>query len=266
LRLDLALEPALPRALLDRPQLEQVIMNLVINARDAVPAGGTVSLRTRTGELGSEGGGSARAVLLEVADDGVGFGDEVRARLFEPFFTTKEAGRGTGLGLSTVYGIVKQSGGEIEVDSTPGVGARFRIRLPAVEGAAPAAEAVAPRALAAHGRKVLVVEEDAPLRALMARALRLSGFEVVEAGSASEALELDNGFGLVVAALGLSDRSGTELVARLRERTPDLPVVYCAGEPGTMPAGHEGAPALDGPLLRKPFSVPELQEAVRAAL
>ncbi|MCG8456448.1 MAG: ATP-binding protein, partial [Holophagales bacterium] len=206
LQLELAAEPA--AVLADRGQLQQVVLNLVINARDAMPDGGEIHVATRNFEIDETFAGRfdypvARGpmVLLEVRDTGIGMDEEIRARIFEPFFTTKDVGKGSGLGLSTAYGIVKQTGGYIFVDSDQGKGAKFSIFLPRyvpdetadAEGRSPGPEGEKSRDLTGVGTVLLVEDEDA-VRMFSARALRNKGYTVLEAQSGEAAMEvLGNG-------------------------------------------------------------------------
>ncbi|HEX6864661.1 MAG TPA: PAS domain S-box protein, partial [Thermoanaerobaculia bacterium] len=238
LRLDL--DPGLGRVLADPGQMEQVITNLAVNGRDAMPSGGCLTIRTLTLD-GShvphsgpdEGELLGPHVALSVSDDGVGMDDRTRARLFEPFFTTKELGRGTGLGLATVYGIVRQSGGHILVDSEPGCGALFRIYLPHVAGEAPASERIVapvPRQ-EAHGH-VLLVEDESSVRELASRVLRSAGFTVTEASHGEEALERAQTLAridLLLTDVVMPRMGGPDLAARLRPRWPGLRVVFMSG-------------------------------------
>jgi two-component system cell cycle sensor histidine kinase/response regulator CckA len=232
-------------AKVDQGQLEQVIINLVVNARDAMPGGGTLTIRTsnvaQAGPLrrGAEIMPAGNYVLIEVADTGVGIPKENLERIFEPFFSTKQLGSGTGLGLSTVYGIVKQTGGFIFVDSTPGEGAVFRIYLPRHEAteAEPeargeAAESAPPRDLTGIGTVMLVEDED-PVRIFGARALRNKGYKVIEARSGEEALELirgtDEKIDLLITDVVMPRIDGPTLVRQVRESHPGMKVIFISG-------------------------------------
>jgi two-component system cell cycle sensor histidine kinase/response regulator CckA len=232
-------------AKVDQGQIEQVIINLVVNARDAMPGGGTLTLRTanivRAGLLrrGAEIMPAGNYVLIEVADTGIGIPKENLERIFEPFFSTKQLGSGTGLGLSTVYGIVKQTGGFIFVDSTPGEGAVFSIYLPRHEAAetdagarGEAAEAAAPRDLTGIGTVMLVEDEDA-VRIFGARALRNKGYKVIEAKSGEEALELIHGteekIDLLISDVVMPRIDGPTLVRQVRENHPEMKVIFISG-------------------------------------
>jgi two-component system, cell cycle sensor histidine kinase and response regulator CckA len=256
----------------DPGQIEQVIANLVVNARDAMPAGGRLVVRTANVEVNGHPPTepqmrSGSYVLLSVSDSGTGMDGETQARMFEPFFTTKEVGKGTGLGLATVYGIVKQSGGYIWVTSAPGAGSTFDIYLPRAER--PAADApprpAGPRARTGSER-VLVVEDERLVRELIARNLAERGYEVVTAANGAEALELagarEEGIDLLLTDVVMPELGGPELAARLTAHRPHLKVVYMTGYAERAVAG-ELAP---WPLLQKPFDVGTLAEAVRDVL
>lgn len=188
LELVLELEPALDRVRADRGQLEQILMNLAINARDAMPGGGVLRIVTASAEL-PEG----RHVALTVADTGIGMDDETKKRIFEPFFTTKGPGKGTGLGLATVYGIVEQNDGRIVVESEPGRGTAFTIYLPAVTSVARTAESAencVPEADPGGTERILLVEDDVSIRRLVAQTLTTHGYDVASAETPRQALEL----------------------------------------------------------------------------
>ncbi len=254
---ELASEPCAIFA--DAGQLEQVIVNLAVNARDAMPSGGELMLRTAFDELDSK-----RCVLLEVRDTGCGMSAETKARLFEPFFTTKPRGKGTGLGLATVYGIVAQSGGQITVESEPSRGAIFRVRL-ALAAAAPETQQ-APRPMPAERgtETVLVVEDDGDVRRFLREVLEVQGYRVLEAHDGVHALEVATAGGpveLVVTDVIMPRMSGVDMVERLRALLRPAPkVLFITGYPG------ETAMANREPLLSKPFSVAELARRVRALL
>ena len=232
-------------ARVDQGQLEQVIINLAVNARDAMTGGGTLTIRTanvsRTAALrrGAEIMPAGNYVLIEVADTGIGIPKENLQRIFEPFFSTKEVGSGTGLGLSTVYGIVKQTGGFIFVDSEPGCGAIFQIYLPrhqstenTLSARAEAAEAAASRDLTGIGTVMLVEDED-PVRIFGARALRNKGYKVLEAKSGESALDLIRAAGekidLLITDVVMPRMDGPALVREVREMHPDMKVIFISG-------------------------------------
>ncbi len=266
IREDIALELDLPTAVTpvkaDPAQLEQVLLNLVVNARDAMPEGGTLRLSVRAGsEDAADGQGWA---VLEVADTGVGMDAAVRERVFEPFYTTKARGQGTGLGLSTVYGIVTQHGGRVELESEPGRGATVRIELPLAPHDGPqTAEVVAPPRATARKGAVLVVEDDPAVRRAAARVLREEGFEVVEAADGAEALErAEERRGQLLAVVTdvvMPVLGGRELVARLQRDHPGVPVLVSSGYPSTV----DGVGVR---LLPKPYAPAQLCAALREVL
>ena len=238
LRLELQAPSAVVRA--DPGQLEQVLLNLVVNARDAMPGGGTVTIRTR--QLPEPPAHAAKALapsaagyaLLEVADTGCGMSAEVREHLFEPFFTTKPAGQGTGLGLSTVYGIVTQSGGTLEVQSEPGAGAVFRICLPGTtERPARPARATRPAEMPHGSETVLLAEDDAQVREIVAAVLRRCGYQVLTAQNGAAALDLARAhrgpLDLVLTDIVMPQMGGREFVERLRAERAGFEVLYMSG-------------------------------------
>ncbi len=268
------LDPAAGRILADPGQLEQVLMNLAVNARDAMPQGGRLVVRTAAAQLepacaGALGLRPGRYARLAVSDSGTGMDEQVRARLFEPFFTTKEPGKGTGLGLSTVYGIVSQFGGAIQVESAPGRGSEFIIYLPQEERPAEGPEGRLHEGLPGGRETVLLVEDEDTVRAVARDTLRRCGYAVLEARDGAEALALaashPSAIQLVIADVVMPGMSGPDLVARLSRERPGIRVLYVSGhpEPELLPAG-----ALDPstPLLQKPFTPEALARAARGAL
>ncbi len=257
------LAPATVRA--DRGQLEQMVVNLVVNARDAMPGGGTLTLSTgvAAGSL-TCGGGAApetRVAMLRVGDSGCGMSDDVRSHLFEPFFTTKERGKGTGLGLATVYGIVQQLGGRVGVESAVGEGTAFTILLPFAPADAPREAPRPARARPAHpGRTVLVVEDDDAVRGLVKRVLRERGYQVLEACDGAEALRLCESHPPPIDAVvidvvmpGMTGADVSRAIARVR---PAAKVLYMSGHAEDVLARQVLASG-NAPLLPKPFT-PEL--------
>ncbi|WIM99316.1 PAS domain S-box protein [Actinoplanes oblitus] len=244
----------------NRGRLDQILLNLVINARDAMPDGGVVVVETDAVE--EDGAPFARLV---VSDTGTGMTPEVRDRLFEPFFTTKPADRGTGLGLSTVYGIVGEANGHIGVDSALGVGTTFRILLPSA--AAPAGQADGPEHEPApgHGELIMVVEDDDFVRDLVVRILRDNGYRATALGDGSLA-DLDlQGVALLITDVVLRGRSGPALAARLRSRRADLRVLFMSGYSDAEVRREHGIdPAVR--ILQKPFTAVELLAMVGEAL
>jgi PAS domain S-box-containing protein len=273
--LQTVLDPDLADILADRGQIEQVLMNLVVNARDAMPTGGTVVIETAERILPrapAESGclmGST-CVVVTVSDTGCGMDESTRAAIFEPFFTTKPAGQGTGLGLAMVYGIVKQSGGTIAVDTAPGEGTTFTIAFPVHRSAAlPDAAAVhAPVAARAH-ETVLVVEDEPAVRELTRRILAKAGYEVLTAASGPEAervvREHDGAIQLLITDVVMPQMSGRELGDRLAATHPALRVIYMSGYSGSAIAQH-GVVDDHTTLIGKPFTAAELTRRAREVL
>ncbi|MEW6721208.1 MAG: ATP-binding protein, partial [Thermodesulfobacteriota bacterium] len=228
----------------DPGQIEQVVMNLAINARDAMPGGGTITIRTSNLYLGKDSSGDGpplppgRYVQLSISDTGEGMDEETRSRVFEPFFSTKKPGKGTGLGLSTVYGIVEQSGGYISVHSEAGTGSTFRVLLPRAEEPKPAAgETPRPPDGAPRGEgTILVAEDDEPLRRLAVRVLEKSGYRVLSAGDGEEALRVagahEGEIALLLTDVIMPRMGGGQLYERLREMRPGTKVIYMSGYAG----------------------------------
>lgn len=260
----------------DERQFEQVIMNLVVNARDAMPDGGVVAIATQNTRIEAETR-RGRAVMprgdyvrIDVSDTGVGIPRDRIDQIFEPFYTTKKQGEGTGLGLSTVYGIVKQTGGFIFVDSAPGHGATFSIYLPrhvptAVD-APPKPKAPSPPLDLTGAGVVLLIEDEAPVRAFAARALRLRGYEVFEAASAEEALTMldapDFDVDVIVSDVVMPGMDGPSCVREARKKRPGVRVVFVSGyAEDALKRGMEG---LENCLfLPKPFSLNELTAKIK---
>ncbi|HXG08263.1 MAG TPA: PAS domain S-box protein [Gemmataceae bacterium] len=257
----------------DPGQIEQVIMNLVVNARDAMPQGGRLTVETRNVVLDAAhvaahpGAQPGPHVLLAVTDTGCGMDEATKARIFEPFFTTKEFGKGTGLGLATVYGIVKQSGGHIEVESAPGRGSTFRIYLPLIPGSS--SERQSAPAFQEGRETILLVEDEHAVRALARDILQRYGYTVLEAASGEAALAL---FGehpgpidLLLTDIIMPTLSGVALAQRLGEARPDLKVLYMSGYTDSALTRH-GLQQGETNLLLKPFAPEALAQAVRNAL
>ncbi|MGM0578397.1 MAG: ATP-binding protein [Myxococcota bacterium] len=265
--------PQLWTTRVDPGQLQQVLLNLAVNARDAMPTGGRLAVRTANTTL--EGHLAADVhpgeyVMLAVEDTGHGMDADTRARIFEPFFTTKEQGRGTGLGLSTVFGIVKQSGGHIEVESEVGVGTTFRIYLPRTRAPAEAAPEEKPEIAIPEGREViLLVEDEMLVRNLARRVLEQAGYAVLPARDAEEALQAWEGAGdrieLLITDVVMPGLSGPALADRLLEDAPDLPVLFMSGYT-PQAVSHHGLLDNESAFLQKPFTSDSLLHRVREIL
>jgi signal transduction histidine kinase len=265
------------RVRVDRDQLEQVLINLALNAQDAMPQGGVLTLETRPVELGTEVAGAPPGfairprpyLRLTFADTGQGMPPETLSHLFEPFFTTKPVGKGTGLGLATVYGIVKQSEGYVWATSEPGRGATFTIHLPIVDAPQGTAATALPSVRAIPGEVVLVVEDEPDVLKMTARVLRDGGYEVLEADNGRVALELlekyQGRFHLLVTDVGMPQIDGIELAARLRRKHPHLPVVFTSGHVGDE-ALHSGLLGPESAFLLKPFPPEALFACARSLL
>jgi len=274
--LEFLLAPDLERTEVDPHQMEQVLMNLVVNARDAMPNGGHLRVETANAELDSPHGHAHAGttlgayVTLAVSDSGRGMDDDTVSHIFEPFFTTKEVGEGTGLGLSTVFGIVKQSGGSISVSSEPGKGSSFTVYLPS--RSAPATEeqdAPPPLDAPAGSETVLVVEDEDSVRHLVTRILSTAGYLVLAADSGGQVdAILDQGEApdLLLTDVLLPGRmSGRDVADELRRRHPGLPVIFMSGYARDIVA-HDGRLDEGVEFLQKPFSPEELLARVRASL
>jgi PAS domain S-box-containing protein len=263
-RLDLAEAPVV--VLADRHQLEQIVLNLAINARDAMPSGGSLTISTRTSEVAEprydDQTRPAFDVVLEVIDTGEGMSPQVVSRAFEPFFTTKPRGEGTGLGLATVYGIVRQNGGEVTIRSAPGKGTAVRVVLRGVADLVPTNRAAAPPSVGGH-EVILLVEDEAALRVATSRILTGQGYDVVVAADGIEALEVQERLGstidLVVTDVAMPRMGGVEFAGHLKDRSPATPIIFVSGfDSGDSP--------LDGRLLAKPVTEHDLLSAIREVL
>jgi CheY-like chemotaxis protein len=247
----------------DPGQLEQVVMNLAVNARDAMPNGGKLIIETQQAHL-DEAHASIHSevmpgsyVMIAVTDTGSGMSKEILEHIFEPFFTTKEPGKGTGLGLATVYGIVRQSHGHISVYSEIGVGTTFKIYLPSLERSVPVAQTIQ-NAPPPNGKgTVLLVEDEPSLRLLEAESLKKLGYTVLQAGNGLEATAVAEGhpgnIDIIVTDIVMPRMGGPELVAKLRETRGNIPVIFMSGytEAGVLEKANIGAGAV---LLNKPFA------------
>ena len=270
----------LPRATggfsrIDGGQLEQVIMNLAVNARDAMPRGGRLTIETTDVTLGEARQADDPTlppgdyVCITVTDSGVGMPPEVRARVFEPYFTTKDVGKGTGLGLSTVYGIIRQADGEITLASEPGVGTTFRVFLPRVEGSDAETAAAAAVPLPGGTEQVLLVEDDPGVRRLVKSTLQSIGYSVLESSSGRAALALGSDetrqIDLLVCDVILGDMSGPAVAEALRALRPNLRTLYMSGYTDDVIA-RTGALEHERYFMRKPFTPLELAERIRLVL
>jgi two-component system cell cycle sensor histidine kinase/response regulator CckA len=260
----------------DPDQMSQILINLAANGRDAMPQGGRFVIRTENTELAEKPPSDdtrvfpGPAVLLSVSDTGQGMTEETRQHIFEPFFTTKEKGRGTGLGLSTVYGIVQQSSGYIEVQSEPGSGTTFNIYLPRIEDPGLQAEVASAASVNLHGSEtVLVVEDQDEVRRLMTTALASHGFRVLEApGGRAALLEAERHperIHLLLTDVIMPDMNGKELADRLLPLRPDMRVLFTSGYSGEVIA-HRGVLDSSVAYLPKPFTPDTLVAKVREVL
>jgi PAS domain S-box-containing protein len=274
LRMDLDPEAGCLRA--DRTQLEQVILNLTLNARDAMPAGGRLVLHTghqrytHASRLRPRELGAGDYVAITVSDTGVGMDAETRDHIFEPFFTTKGRGRGTGLGLATTYGIIKQSGGSIFVDSEAGRGTTFRIFFPTVMREASSGRPVGRIDVTGAGKRsgrILLVEDESGLRDIARRVLARAGFDVISAAGPDEAIlaaeSSTDRFDLLLTDVVMPGMRGPQLATRLRARQPDLRVLLVSGYAEEIVEGERDASL---PFLAKPFSAESLLAAIELAM
>jgi CheY-like chemotaxis protein len=260
----------------DPTQLEQVVVNLVVNARDAMPDGGRLVVETANLEIAANDPRTlpevepGSYVLLSVADNGVGIDPDTTAHLFEPFYTTKEVGKGTGLGLATTYGIVQHGGGHISVESTPGIGSRFTVYLPrAADAPAEAAPEPDPRSSLTGDETVLLVEDVDTVRALVRRTLESYGYTVLEARYADEALAVadrtDRRIDLLLTDVVMPGISGVELANQLLAARRVANVLFMSGY---VDAGDTRRDLAAGtlPFLQKPFTPETLARTVRQLL
>ena len=261
------------RVVADPGQIEQVLINLVVNARDAMEAGGRLTVETSTLVLGQDAGARhpelspGRYAVLRVADTGCGTPPNVQARIFEPFFTTKGVGKGTGLGLSVVHGVVKQAGGSVEVESTVGTGTTFTVLLPAAAEAAGPAAAGAAQVAPRGTETVLLVEDEEAVRSLVRVVLEGQGYEVLTAGDGQEALRLvrahDGPIDLLVTDMVLPGMSGREIAEAAHGVLPELRVLFMSGYTDDSLNRHGLEAAVDQ-FIQKPFT--PLARRVRALL
>ncbi len=275
-RLETHLEDDLPAISADRGHVEQILMNLAVNARDAMPGGGTLSIRTSrlvSDELTVPIDPQLRApvyVRLEIADTGSGIDPDLLDHIFEPFFTTKDEGRGTGLGLSTVYGIVRQSGGEIRVESQAGKGTRFEVLLPSSLSQDITAVARTRRSSSSlSGKSVLVVEDDASVRTLAARILEGRGYTVLAARNGHEAIRIssehEGDLHLLLSDVIMPGMSGKELADILTRSRPEMRILFMSGYTDDVIAS-QGVLDEGVKLVQKPFEASDLLLAIEEAL
>jgi PAS domain S-box-containing protein len=261
-----SLDPRLHSVLADRTQMDQVLLNLVTNARDAMPSGGRLCVTTANVQAAG-----AQRVRLSVSDTGVGIDPAAQPHVFEPFFTTRASGKGTGLGLATVYSVLRQTGGDVTVDSTLGRGSTFHVLLPSagegVAGAAPS-EAAGP-STPGMGETILLAEDEPAVRVVVARTLRSSGYQVLEAGDGAEGVAVAQAHAgpidLLLTDVVMPGMSGRQLAAQLVGMRPEMRVLYMSGHTND-PVLDAAASKLSVSLLSKPFTPERLEEAVREAL
>ena len=275
-RLDTVLDPSLGRVQADPGQMEQVIMNLAVNARDAMPQGGRLTIKTRNADLDEKYAQAhpeilpGRYVMLVVSDTGCGMDKATLAQIFEPFFTTKKPGQGTGLGLATVYGIIKQSGGYIYVDSEPGRGSTFRIFLPQVEATVPRRKSQLGISSSPGGNEtLLLVEDETAVRSLIRTNLEMKGYKVLEAAEGEEALRLaqqhSGPIHLLITDVVMPLMSGRELAERLGPLRSQMKVLYLSGYTDDTVVRH-GLLQGEVEFLQKPFTPGVLTRKVREVL
>ncbi|MBI2394551.1 MAG: PAS domain S-box protein [Deltaproteobacteria bacterium] len=266
--------PGLGNTSADPGQIEQVIVNLAINARDAMPDGGRIVIETSNVTLSPDDVAlrpdvsQGRYVLITVTDTGCGMDEQIQGRLFEPFFTTKELGKGTGLGLATVFGIVKQHGGDIRVQSEPGMGSTFKVYLPRTDE--PARDRLAPAAVPKKGTEtILLVEDDESVRKATCRVIEKLGYVVLSATGARDAEDLmalrGGEIDLLLTDVVMPERNGRQLYDSLVTRFPGLRVLFMSGYTDQI-IGHEGTLGPGIAFLQKPFSRHELAAKIRHAL
>lgn len=278
IELSLDLDPSLGRTKADPGQIEQVIVNLAVNARDAMPSGGTLSIQTANIDVDDQffrrhgftnESGATRFVVLSVSDTGTGIDPAVLKHIFEPFFTTKPKGKGTGLGLATVYGIVKQSGGSIWVYSEPGQGTTFKMYMPRTDQPVEADIAAAPRTPLTGSETILLVEDEEAVRLLSRALLERQGYRVLEAGDAEEATRVagaePGAIDLLVTDVVMPGLSGPELFQRLSPVRPSMRVLYLSGYTDEAIV-KRGVLKPGTPFLQKPFTATALSIKVRELL
>ncbi|HZO12185.1 MAG TPA: ATP-binding protein, partial [Polyangiaceae bacterium] len=271
--LSVNLAPDLGRCRADTGQIHQVMLNLVVNARDAMPHGGTLCIETKNLEVSEasalrhSGLTPGAYVCLTVRDTGTGMGDETAAHIFEPFFTTKEAGKGTGLGLATVFGIVQQSGGAIWVESEEGKGTTFHVCLPRTDAVEDDDQERSSAPLSGGGETILLVEDSDQVRALVRGILARAGYHVLEAANAGEALlvceQHEEDIDLLLTDLVMPRMGGQQLAERLREPRPEMKVLFMSGYTDETVLGQADG---EVPFLQKPITPDALTRKVHEVL
>lgn len=270
-RIETRLQGGLWPAMIDPTQIELVILNLAINARDAMAVGGSLIVDTANVSRGqperAEEPPAGDYVMVAVRDSGSGMTPEVLARVFEPFFTTKEVGKGSGLGLSQVFGLAKQSGGGVRIDSTPGVGTSVEVYLPRsdIEPDRDCALRQPVDTADSAGRQVLVVDDDNAVREVTSLLLAQLGYRVIEAGSGGAALEVldqHEDIDLLVVDFAMPGMNGAEVAKEARARRPSLPILFVTGYADTAALSDPGEEGV----LRKPFREDELAAKLRSVL
>jgi signal transduction histidine kinase len=274
-RLDIRLDPELPAVKVDPTHIDQVIMNLAVNSRDAMPHGGSLTIETSRVQITEEYASShielppGRYALLTVSDTGGGMDAATLARIFEPFFTTKEQGKGTGLGLSIVYGIVKQNGGEILVYSEPGQGTVFRVYVPAAQGETQAQPVVGEEDAAPATETILLVEDEDQVRTLARAMLTRQGYRVLDFAAAADALRLlreqTEAIDLLLTDIVMPQMSGLELAREVHRTQPGIKILFMSGYTDTS-VTSQGMITPDTPFLQKPFTADALRAKLREAL
>jgi CheY-like chemotaxis protein len=269
------MQPSLGRVRADPGGLEQVLMNLVVNARDAMPTGGQLTLETANVVLDARyaeehvGAHAGPHVMLAVTDTGIGMPRETQARIFEPFFTTKPKGQGTGLGLSTVFGIVQRSGGTVWVYSEPGSGTTFKIYLPRLDAAVTAVQSIAAPSTLRGTETILLVEDEEQVRAVVRGILRRNGYDVLEASKPDEAILFcerhPHPIHLLLTDVVMPNVSGPELARRLTRKRPTMKVLYMSGYTDDTVVRH-GILDDEIPYLQKPITPQALSSKVREVL
>ena len=269
------LAPDLETVTADRSQLDQILINLAVNARDAMPEGGLLTIVTSIAcrddtDKGPFSIPAGRYATLAVTDTGTGMEAATQAQIFEPFFTTKGPGEGSGLGLATVYGTVKQLGGFIEVSSAPGRGTTFTISLPAADQpVTQVARSEPTTAGPGRGETILIVEDDAAVRAYAMQVLRCAGYDVLEAPTPDAALRIADRGGAIHGVLTdviMPGINGKQMVTRLQETRPDLKVLYMSGYSGTTYFGPSIVDPAQERLVEKPFTRETLLRTLREVL